>query len=302
MSWFEAVRGAADSAASTLADRGWPISLGGPDESDAPIKVPQPARSEFLENRAQGDWAEGLLAQAIRAMGLSVTQYGATEDIQSDEVGFGDFYRTQIRELRALGKRPDLLVGHAGCAMPPSVSGLPATERDAWVQRCVASVEVRSSRYKALHYIDAKRQRKAQGVKSVGQMAPNFTVKIEDLVILYRWIERHRLPQAYAQVFFDSVFGLNVLRIFELIAAWPAGLKLEKPQKSQGKPTIFIPITYGEQIGEMVQPPTFAAGVKETPLGQLNAYVIPRGGKLRLERECLMRVLLGEVGDQRVER
>ena len=78
MSWFEAVRGAADSAASTLADRGWPISLGGPDESDAPIKVPQPARSEFLENRAQGDWAEGLLAQAIRATGLSVTQYGAT--------------------------------------------------------------------------------------------------------------------------------------------------------------------------------------------------------------------------------
>ena len=48
--------------------------------------------------------------------------------------------------------------------------------------------------------------------------------------------------------------------------------------------------------------PTFAAGVKETPLGQLNAYVIPRGGELHLERERLMRVLLGEVGDQRVER
>jgi hypothetical protein len=85
-----------------------------------------------------------------------------------------------------------------------------------------------------------------------------------------------------------------VRSIFELITQWPAGLKLEKPTKSQGKPTIFIPITFGEQVGDMLQAPTFSAGVKETLLGQINAYVMPKGGALRLERQRFLRVVLGE--------
>jgi hypothetical protein len=302
MNWFEAVQDAAKWAALALAQKGWVVNLGGPGDSSTPISVPQPARSEFLENRAQGDWAETLVAQAVRAAGLGATQYGATDDIQSDEDGFKEFFTLQVQEVRAQGKRPDLLIAQSCCVLPPSVSGLPAAERDTWVQRAFASVEVRSSRYKALRYIAVKRLRKERGDKNVGQMATNFTVKVEDLEIMYRWIELHRLPQAYVQVFFDSVFGLNVRYLLEVIASWPSDLKLVEPTKSQGKPTIFIPITYGEQIGEMVQPPTFAAGVKETPLGQLNAYVIPQGGELRLERERLMRILLGEVHDKAVER
>lgn len=294
MSWFDDVRNAASAAAEMLADRGWPVTFGGADNADAPIKIPQPARSEFLENRAQGDWAEVLLARAIGNAGLAVTHYGASDDIQSDEVGFAEFFKAQIRDVRAFGKRPDLLVSTAAASWPASVSQLLAEQRDPFVAQAQASIEVRSSRYKALRYIAAKQQRKADGAKNVGQMAPNFTVKVEDLVILYRWIERHQLPQAYVQVFFDSAFALNVRSIFELIAQWPAGLKLEKPTKSQGKPTIFIPITFGEQVGDMLQPPTFSAGVKETPLGQINAYVMPKGGELRLERERFLRVVLGE--------
>ena len=96
----------------------------------APIKIPQPARSEFLENRAQGDWAEVVLAHAIGNAGLAVTHYGASDDIQSDEAGFAEFFKAQIRDVRAFGKRPDLLIRTAATSWPVSVSHLPAAQRD----------------------------------------------------------------------------------------------------------------------------------------------------------------------------
>ena len=97
------------------------------------------------------------------------------------------------------------------------------------------------------------------------------------------------------QVFLDSAFGINVLSIFQLVAAWPKGLTLPRPAKSQGKPTIFIPVTFGERIGEMIEQPIFAADTKETPLGQVNAYVVPQGGRLRLDADRALRVLVGNV-------
>lgn len=114
-------------------------------DADAPIKIPQPARSEFLENRAQGDWAEVLLAQAIGNAGLAVTHYGASDDIQSDEAGFAEFFKAQIRDVRAFGKRPDLLIRNAATSWPVSVSHLPAAQRDPFVAQAQASIEAGSS-------------------------------------------------------------------------------------------------------------------------------------------------------------
>ena len=95
-------------------------------------------------------------------------------------------------------------------------------------------------------------------------------MKVEDLVIVYRWLERYGVPQSYCQVFFDSVFAINFLQIFEFIASG-TGFTIDTPAKSQEKATIMVPITCGSQIGRTTSLPTFAAEQKVTNLGRHDA-------------------------------
>lgn len=183
-------------------------------------------------------------------------------------------------------------MAHTPDGLPLTIGSLPATERDQCLKNAFASIEVRSSKYKALKYMRVKAERKVARAKSVGRLEPNFTVKVEDLQILYRWVEQHRMPQAYVQVFLDSAFAINVLTIFQLIGTWARGLTLEKPVRSQDKPTIFIPISYGTKIGDLVQAPHFEARTRESPLGKVDAYVVPQGGKLILNRDAMLAVLI----------
>jgi type II restriction enzyme len=133
-------------------------------------------------------------------------------------------------------------------------------------------------------------QERAAG-RSTRREVPSFTVKVEDLKIVYRWIERYRKPQGYAQVFFDSIFMINFLRIFQVIGAGQ-GFVIEKAAKSQLKATIMIPITSGVQIGTFHSLPTFTMVEKVTRLGRHDAYVKPVGGELRINAECLAGLLL----------
>src|SRR5450759_3556916 len=92
-----------------------------------------------------------------------------------------------------------------------------------------------------------RKQQRAAG-KTTARETPSFTVKVEDLVIVYRWLERYRVPQSYCQVFFDSVFAVNFLDIFATIGSG-SRFTIETPEKSQEKATIMIPITSGTQVG-----------------------------------------------------
>lgn len=118
-------------------------------------------------------------------------------------------------------------------------------------------------------------------------------MKVEDLVIVYRWLERHRVPQSYCQVFFDSMFAINFLDIFETIRGG-SGLWIETPEKSQEKATIMIPITSGRQIGQATAIPTFAAQHRVTELGRHDVYVVPQGGGFELDAVTARQVLLAE--------
>jgi len=127
--------------------------------------------------------------------------------------------------------------------------------------------------------------------KSGGRETPSFTVKVEDLVIVYRWLEQHGVPQSYFQVFFDSIFAINFLDIFAIIASG-TGYKIETPAKSQEKATIMIPITRGLQVGKSISTPTFAAEHRITKLGRHDAYVRLVGGGFELDAPKICQVLL----------
>ena len=254
--------------------------------------VPTDARSEFLANRAMGDWAEQALSVALlRALPeWKVTQYGDTNRIAAGHPDFKASYIAGTEETRRFGKRPDLLLFPASFAVDTNLSELTHAETETLVKQAAAAIEVRSSKFEALTYM-AVRQRQREAGNSTGRETPSFTVKVEDLVIVYRWLERHDVPQTYCQVFFDSVFAINFLDIFATIASG-SGYAIETPAKSQEKATIMVPITRGVQVGTAKALPSFAAKHRVTALGRHDAYVVPCGGGFVLDADKVRQVLL----------
>ena len=255
-------------------------------------RVPTDARSEFLANRAMGDWAERMLSAAIVSAlpEWKVVQYGNTDSIAAGHPDFKARYLAGLEETRRFGKRPDLLLFPASFGVDGNLSEHDHTEIEPLVKQATVAIEVRSSKFEALKYMAVRQQQRDDGDKS-GRETPSFTVKVEDLVIVYRWLERHRVPQSYCQVFFDSVFAINFLDIFATIASG-AGFSIETPAKSQEKATIMIPITCGLQVGKATGLPTFAAEHHVTKLGRHDAYVVPQGGGFELDAAAMKKVLL----------
>jgi hypothetical protein len=134
-----------------------------------------------------------------------------------------------------------------------------------------------------------RQEQTAAGKKGV-RATPSFTVKVEDLIIVYRWMERYQLPQTYCQVFFDSIFAINFLDIFTIISSG-VGFTIETPAKSQEKATIMIPITSGSQIATGTALPHFEAEQRVTELGRHDVFVVPKGGHFVLDLEQTLRVL-----------
>ncbi len=269
------------------------LNFGG--EGPAPTqkpRVPTDARSEFLANRAMGDWAERMLSAAIVSAlpEWKVVQYGNTDTIAAGHPEFKARYLAGLEETRLFGKRPDLLVFPKSFAVNSNLSELRHTEIESLVKQASAAVEVRSSKFEALKYMAVRQKQRDDGEKG-GRETPSFTVKVEDLVIVYRWLERHRVSQSYCQVFFDSVFAINFLDIFATIASGE-GFSIETPAKSQEKATIMIPITCGIQVGKATGLPTFAAEHHVTKLGRHDAYVVPQGGGFELDAAAIKQVLL----------
>jgi len=105
-------------------------------------------------------------------------------------------------------------------------------ETEALVKNAVAAVEGSLQQVRALTYIAVRKSQRDSARRPAEKR--EFHVKVEDLVIVYRWLERHRVPQSYCQVFFDSVFAINFLDIFATIGSG-SGFTIETPEKSQEK-------------------------------------------------------------------
>jgi hypothetical protein len=254
-------------------------------------RVPTDARSEFLADRARGDWAERVLTSALTVAlpQWTVAQYGNTDRIAAGHPEFKTRYLAGLEETRRFGKRPDLLLFAADLGVESDLSERGYTQTEPLVKRAVAAIEVRSSKFEALKYMTVRQHQREAGNTS-GRETPSFTVKVEDLVIVYRWLEHHRVPQSYCQVFFDSVFAINFVEIFATIANG-SGYSIETPAKSQEKATIMIPITRGILVGKATELPTFAAQLRVTELGRHDAYVVPRGGGFVLDAGKMRQVL-----------
>ena len=268
------------------------LEFGGELPVEKKIFVPTDARSEFLANRAMGDWAEDSLSGAL-TKGLKasrVVKYGDGDATAAGEEGFKEQYLRAKEETRIYGKRPDLLLFKNNVDVQPDITSLARELADDFARKAELGIEVRSSKQQALKYMEVKKEDGLTKGKAAGKIGLSFTVKVEDLKIVYRWLEVCSIPQIYSQVFFDSVFAINVLNIFKTIGSG-TGFTIDKPDKSQNKATIMIPITNGIQIAHFATAPKFDVEIKENRTGRIDAFVKPVGGDLVLDEKAFQNLL-----------
>ncbi len=122
----------------------------------------------------------------------------------------------------------------------------------------------------------------------------SITPKVEDLKVVYKWIQSFGVPHFYFQVFFDKVYGMSFMDVLETISnpdnEGPT-FSVESDVKNQNKTTIKIRSKAGVEIARKVDEPEHKSVRKELERGRLIFYVKFDGGEAWLNVEELEKLL-----------
>ncbi len=122
----------------------------------------------------------------------------------------------------------------------------------------------------------------------------SITPKVEDIKIVYKWIESFNVPHYYFQVFFDKIYGISFENILELISSPEKEgdvYFIESDVKNQNKTTIKIRSNSGALIASKVDEPNHESKRKELNRGRLLFYVTFNGGMAYLDIDNLKNIL-----------
>jgi len=122
----------------------------------------------------------------------------------------------------------------------------------------------------------------------------SITPKVEDIKVVYKWIETFNVPHFYFQVFFDKVYGISFEQILSIISdSNNEGVvfSVETDTKNQNKTTIKINSKSGIPIASKVEEPTHESVRKEMDRGRLLFYVTFKGGTAYLDVDNLISIL-----------
>jgi hypothetical protein len=122
----------------------------------------------------------------------------------------------------------------------------------------------------------------------------SITPKVEDIKVVYKWIEIFNVPHFYFQVFFDKVYGISFEQILKIISDPDNDgviFSVETDTKNQNKTTIKINSKSGFPIASKVDEPLHESVRKEMDRGRLLFYVTFKGGTAYLDIENLKTIL-----------
>lgn len=122
----------------------------------------------------------------------------------------------------------------------------------------------------------------------------SITPKVEDVKVVYKWIETFNIPHFYFQVFFDKVYGISFEQILTIISNPDNDgviFSVEKDVQNQNKTTIKINSKTGYPIASKVDEPTHESIRKEMDRGRLLFYVTFKGGTAYLDLDNLRAIL-----------
>jgi len=122
----------------------------------------------------------------------------------------------------------------------------------------------------------------------------SITPKVEDIKVVYKWIETFGVPHYYFQVFFDKIYGISFENILKIISE-PDNegelFSVESDPKNQNKTTIKIKSNIGKEIAAKVSEPVHKSVRKELDSGRLLYYVTFNGGSAYIDVNNLTNVL-----------
>jgi len=122
----------------------------------------------------------------------------------------------------------------------------------------------------------------------------SITPKVEDIKVVYKWIETFNVPHFYFQVFFDKVYGISFEQILQIISNSDNDgviFSVESDTKNQNKTTIKIKSKEGIEIASKVDEPNHESVRKEMDRGRLLFYVTFKGGTAYLDIDNLTNIL-----------
>jgi type II restriction enzyme len=122
----------------------------------------------------------------------------------------------------------------------------------------------------------------------------SITPKVEDLKVVYRWIEKFNVPHFYFQVFFDKAYGIGFKEILSLIIdSEKEGdfYEISKDIKNQNKTTIKINTRKTHQIAYKIDEPEHKSIRREMGRGRLLFYVSFDKGTAYLDVDNIKQLL-----------
>ena len=122
----------------------------------------------------------------------------------------------------------------------------------------------------------------------------SITPKVEDIKVVYKWIETFNIPHFYFQVFFDKIYGISFEQILQIISNPDNDgviFSVERDVQNQNKTTIKINSKSGIPIALKIDEPLHESIRKEMERGRLLFYVTFKGGTAYLDIENLRTIL-----------
>ncbi len=122
----------------------------------------------------------------------------------------------------------------------------------------------------------------------------SITPKVEDIKVVYKWIEIFNVPHYYFQVFFDKSFGISFGSILSLLTnADKEGecYEISKDIKNQNKTTIKINTRHTHQVAYKITEPKHKSIRREMGRGRLLFYVTFNKGIAYLDIDNLKYLL-----------
>jgi type II restriction enzyme len=122
----------------------------------------------------------------------------------------------------------------------------------------------------------------------------SITPKVEDLKVVYKWIETFNVPHFYFQVFFDKSYAISFRNILKLLTEPDKEgeyYEISKDIKNQNKTTIKINTKKTTQIAYKIDEPEHKSIRREMGRGRLLFYVTFDGGTAYLDIDNLKQLL-----------
>ena len=122
----------------------------------------------------------------------------------------------------------------------------------------------------------------------------SITPKVEDLKVVYKWIETFNVPHYYFQVFFDKAYGISFKQILQLLTQPEKEgefYTIEQDEKNQNKTTIKINTRKTTLIASKIDEPEHESKRRELARGRLLFYVTFKGGAAYLDIDNLKSLL-----------